>query len=195
MIREARRHSKLIRNFLIIAMIGLASGCVNRDKSDLEKFVATVLKRPGGQIEPLPPIRPYQRYLYQSAEANLRDPFQNFLNAEPAKEVALNGANDAEQQRYADEISAHNREELENFELDSLRMVGTLQNEAELWGIIQDNAGTVHRVQIGNYLGRNFGKILSIQEDRIELREVIKDSDGRWEERQASLALNEEDNP
>jgi len=195
MIREARRHPKLIRNFLIVAMIGLASGCVNRDKSDLEQFVAAVLKRPGGQIEPLPPIRPYQRYLYQSAEANLRDPFQNFLNAEPAKEVALNGGNDAEQQRYADEISAHNREELENFELDSLRMVGTLQNEAELWGIIQDNAGTVHRVQIGNYLGRNFGKILSIQEDRIELREVIKDSDGRWEERQASLALNEEDNP
>jgi type IV pilus assembly protein PilP len=48
-------------------------------------------------------------------------------------------------------------------------------------------------VQIGNYLGRNFGKILNIQEDKIELREIVKDADGRWEERQASLALLEEE--
>ena len=179
----------------IIFAIGITAGCVNRDKSDLDNYVADVLQRPGGQIEPLPPIRPYQRYLYQSADAKLRDPFQTFLNKAPDQEVALEHRNDAVQQRYADEISAHNREELEGFELDSLRMVGTLQNNDELWGIIQDNAGTVHRVQIGNYLGRNYGKILNIQEERIELREVTKDPDGRWEERQASLALNEEDNP
>ena len=179
----------------IIFAIGITAGCVNRDKSDLDHYVADVLQRPGGQIEPLPPIRPYQRYLYQSADAKLRDPFQTFLNKAPDQEVALEHRNDAVQQRYADEISAHNREELEGFELDSLRMVGTLQNNDELWGIIQDNAGTVHRVQIGNYLGRNYGKILNIQEERIELREVTKDPDGRWEERQASLALNEKDNP
>ena len=52
---------------------------------------------------------------------------------------------------------------------------------------------TVHRVQVGNYLGRNFGKILDIQEDRIDLREIVKDADGRWEERQASLALLEDE--
>ncbi|MGH8597094.1 MAG: pilus assembly protein PilP, partial [Gammaproteobacteria bacterium] len=100
---------------------------------------------------------------------------------------------DAAQQQYTDEIAAHNSEELENFELDSLRMVGTLQDSAELWGIVQDNAGTVHRVQVGNYVGRNLGKILNIQEDRIDLREVVKDADGRWEERQATLALAEEE--
>jgi type IV pilus assembly protein PilP len=195
MSREVERYCEFAWCAGIVLLSGLLAGCVNRDKSDLENYVADVLKRPGGQIEPLPPIRPYQRYLYQSGAGNQRDPFQTFLNREPEKEIAIGGQNDAEQQRLADELSAHNREELESFELDSLRMVGTLQDDAELWGIIQDNAGTVHRVQIGNYLGRNFGKILNIQEDRIELREVIKDSEGRWEERQASLALNEEDNP
>lgn len=193
--RIAARRIEFVRSVCVIVLVGMAAGCVNRDKSDLENYVAEVLQRPGGPIEPLPPIRPYQRYLYKSAEANLRDPFQVFQDRTPEREVALEHRNDAEQQRFADEISAHNREELENFELDSLRMVGTLQNDGELWGIIQDNAGTVHRVQIGNYLGRNYGKILNIQEERIELREVTKDSDGRWEERQASLALNEEDNP
>lgn len=193
--RRAGGRFEFVGRIGFIFVIGIAVGCVNRDKSDLDNYVAEVLQRPGGQIEPLPPIRPYQRYLYQSADAKLRDPFQTFLNKAPDQEVALEHRNDAVQQRYADEISAHNREELEGFELDSLRMVGTLQNNDELWGIIQDNAGTVHRVQIGNYLGRNYGKILNIQEDRIELREVTKDPDGRWEERQASLALNEEDNP
>ncbi len=193
--RRAGGRFEFVGRIGFIFVIGMAVGCVNRDKSDLDNYVAEVLQRPGGQIEPLPPIRPYQRYLYQSADAKLRDPFQTFLNKAPDQEVALEHRNDAVQQRYADEISAHNREELEGFELDSLRMVGTLQNNDELWGIIQDNAGTVHRVQIGNYLGRNYGKILNIQEERIELREVTKDPDGRWEERQASLALNEKDNP
>ena len=41
-------------------------------------------------------------------------------------------------------------------------------------------------------MGSNYGKILNIQEDRIDLREIIKDSQGRWEERQATLALSEE---
>ncbi|MSR14476.1 MAG: pilus assembly protein PilP [Gammaproteobacteria bacterium] len=176
--------------FLVLTCCTLGA-CVNRDTSDLKKYVDNVLARPGGQIDQLPPIKPYERYLYQSGETHARDPFKSFFDAEPAEEIAKAGQGSAEQQRYNDEIAAHNREELEGFELDSLRMVGTLQNDAELWGVIKDNAGTVHRVQVGNYLGRNFGKILNIQEDRIELREVVKDTEGQWEERQASLALAE----
>ncbi len=177
---------------LVVALGAALSGCVNRDKSDLENYVAEVLGRKGGQIEPLPPIKPYERYLYQSAEQGLRDPFTPFLEQEQ-KQEEIAAAPDAAQQAYNDEILAHNREELEGFELDSLRMVGTLQDDDELWGIVRDNAGTVHRVQVGNYLGRNFGKILNIQEDRIALREIVKDDEGRWEERDASLALAEEE--
>jgi type IV pilus assembly protein PilP len=187
---------ELTRRFVGLALVALmATGCVSRDKRDLEKFTAEVLARPGGRIEPLPPIKPYQRYLYQAAEKAARDPFQSTLNAQPEKEVAVRSENDAEQQAFNDEIASHNREELEGFELDSLRMVGTLQNDAELWGIVQDSAGTVHRVQVGNYIGRNFGKILDIQEDRINVREVVKDADGRWDERQANLALFDEESP
>ena len=178
---------------VLCASLLASAGCVSRDKSDLDAYVAEVLKRPGGEIAPLPPIRPYERYLYLSAEAHARDPFQNFADQQPEKATETAGKNDVEQQRYADEIAAHNREELEGFELDSLRMVGTLQDDAELWGIVKDNAGTVHRVQIGNYLGRNYGKILNIQEDKIDVREVVRNPDGRWEERQAALALSDQE--
>jgi len=187
-----RSSVKTASTLLVVALGAALSGCVNRDKSDLENYVAEVLSRKGGQIEPLPPIKPYERYLYQSAEQGLRDPFTPFMEQEQ-KQEEIAAAPDAAQQAYADEILAHNREELEGFELDSLRMVGTLQDDSELWGIVRDNAGTVHRVQVGNYLGRNYGKILNIQDDRIQLREIVKDDEGRWEERDASLALAEEE--
>ena len=174
-----------------IAASTIMSGCVSRDKTDLEQYVAEVLARPGGRIEPLPPIKPYERYLYKSGELGLRDPFRSFFDEE-REEEEIRPVDNPEQQRFASEILTHNREELERSELDSLRMVGVLENKAELWGIIRDSEGTVHRVRVGNYMGANYGKILNIQEDRIDLREIVKDSQGLWEERQVSLALSEE---
>ena len=167
------------------------SGCVNRDMSDLENYASDILSRPGGRIEPLPPIKPYERYLYAAGEQGLRDPFRSFFRPEP--EVApTDPGDDPEQRRIATEILTHNREELENHELDALRMVGVMEDTDDLWGIVRDPEGVVHRVQVGNYVGRNFGKIINIQEDRIDIREITRDAQGRYEEREASLALAEQ---
>ena len=173
---------------IALAATLLLGGCVNKDMSDLENYVQEILARPGGRIEPRPPIKPYERYLYQAGSMELRDPFRSFLIREEEKKP-ITPADDPEQRKYATEILTHNREDLEQFELDALRMVGILEDKKILWGIVQDTTGVVHRVQVGNYLGRNYGKILNIQEDRIDLREIVKDSEGRWEEREASLAL------
>jgi type IV pilus assembly protein PilP len=67
-----------------------------------------------------------------------------------------------------------------------------MEDDNEHWGIIVDPDGIVHRVNVGNYMGRNIGKIVNIFEDKIELREIIRNSQGRWEERQAALALIEQ---
>jgi len=166
-------------------------GCANEGLTDLEQYVASVLARRGGQVEALPAIRPYERYLYQAADKSARDPFQPAREQENKVQAVVAGTNE-QQRKFNDEIMAHNSEELEAFELDSLRMVGTLQSESALWAIVVDNDGTVHRVQVGNYMGRNFGKVLEILEDRVEVREIVKDADGNWEERNASLALAEQ---
>lgn len=186
-----RGNASAIRTVLAIISCLIIAGCVNKDMSDLERYTEKVLARPGGRIDPLPPIKPYERYLYQAGELNLRDPFNSFLDRQEEKKD-ITPADDPQQKLYATEILTHNQEDLENFELDSLRMVGILEDKNILWGIVRDVQGVVHRVQVGNYLGRNFGKILNIQEDRIDLREIIKDSQGRWEEREATLALYEE---
>lgn len=167
------------------------SGCVSRDISELENQVAEILARPGGRIEPLPEIKPYQAYSYQSSGLNLNSPFRLFYVLDIPEIADESVVDDGLTDEMAREIRERNREELEQFELDSLRMVGTLQNETNDWAIVLDPSGVVHRVQQGNYMGKNIGRVISIFEDRIELREIIQDSGGRWEEREAALALIE----
>lgn len=178
-----------LRAVAALAVMLLLGGCVSSDISELEQWAQEVLARPGGRIKPLPEIRPYEAYAYQSSESGARDPFVPFYSArsEDKSKIADAGLSKELEQ----EIKNRNREELEQFELDSLRMVGTLQGEQENWGIIKDPAGVVHRVKTGNYMGRNIGKIVNIFEDRIELREIVQNSQGRWEERQAAIALVE----
>jgi type IV pilus assembly protein PilP len=70
-------------------------------------------------------------------------------------------------------------------------MVGTLTNKKGLWGLVKAKDGTIHRVQVGHHMGQNFGKIIRILEDKIELMEIVPDKPGTWREQQASLALAE----
>jgi len=176
--------------FLLISAVLMLSACVSNDISDLDQWTQEVMTRPGGRIEPLPEMKPYEAYAYKSAAENRVDPFQLFYQQRQARpeEVADTGLTSEMEM----EIRNRNREELEQFELDSLRMVGTLQDTEQSWGIVVDPGGMVHRVRVGNYAGRNIGKIVNVFEDRIELREIIRDSEGRWEERRAAIALNEQ---
>ncbi|MCK5497805.1 MAG: pilus assembly protein PilP [Gammaproteobacteria bacterium] len=158
----------------------------------MHDYIAEILLRPGGRIEPLPEIKPYEAYAYQSAGQDARDPFKLFY--QPDEEMLADEQESAGlTKEMEDEIKHRNKEELEQFELDSLRMVGTLENEEFQWGIIQDPGGVVHRIRVGNYMGRNTGKILNVFEDRIEIREIVRNSQGRWEERQAAIALDEQE--
>lgn len=167
----------------------LLTGCVSKDMSDLEEYTTDVLARKGGRIEPPPEIKPYEPYAYKSADAEARDPFEPFYQVRKAE--ASDVADAGLSKELEQEIKNRNREELESFELDSLRMVGTIQNSDENWAIIADPGGVVHRVKVGNYMGRNIGKIVNIFEDKIELREIVQNSQGKWEERQAAVALVE----
>ena len=175
---------------LLILAATILGGCVSRDKSDLKVWTEEVLARPGGRIQPLPEIKPYEAYAYVSASESTRDPFEPFYQQRHAEEIVTEENVGLTKEMVA-EIN-RNREELEQFELDSLRMVGTLENADENWAIVSDPSNTVHRVKVGNYLGRNVGKIVNIFEDRVELREIVQDSNGRWDERQAAIVLVEE---
>ncbi|HSR63726.1 MAG TPA: pilus assembly protein PilP [Gammaproteobacteria bacterium] len=180
--------STIARVLLLLPLL-LLGGCVSNDMSDLRQYVDEVLARKGGRIEPIPEIKPYEAYAYKAAEQGMRNPFELFYGT---REEVMQDEDAGLTAEMEHELRERNREELEQYELDSLRMVGTLEDDSTQWGIVLDPDGVVHRVKVGNYLGRNVGKILNIYEDRIELREIIRNSQGRWEERQAAIALAEE---
>ena len=177
---------------VVLAILGIA-GCVSGDMSDLKKQVSKIMSKPGGRLEPLPEIKPYEAYVYESGKSGARNPFKRFYVVEQslAIEKSEGPIDDGLTEEMRNEIQNRNREELEGFELDSIKMVGTLKNEDHHWGIVIDPGGIVHRVETGNYIGLNIGKITSIEEEQIEVREIIKDNGGRYVERKASLPLTE----
>jgi len=175
-----------LRSAVLLLAALVLSGCVERNMSDLQAYSKEVMARKGSRIDELPPVEPYEVYSYASEDG--ADPFEPFYKEEPppaATSVATGGSG------IRPNLD-RNPEELENYSLDSLRMMGTLELNEELWGIVRSPDGTIHRVQVGNYVGRNHGKIVGISEESIDLNEIIQDGRGGWQERDAALALTQQ---
>lgn len=179
--------STLHRIPAIVATLGLSvavlTGCGDANTRDLEQYVQQVTSQQPSRIEPLPEFKPYETFLYAAEDE--RSPFMPMDTARPDAQLAQAGGNGIQPDLQRP------REPLEAVPLDSLRMMGTLEQFGESWGLVLMTDGTIHRVQPGNYLGHNHGKITRITENRIELTEIIPDGLGGWQERQASLALSE----
>ncbi len=84
-----------------------------------------------------------------------------------------------------------NREYLEQFALDSLKMVGTLNIGGKNYGLVQSKDGLVHRVLPGNYIGQNDGRVGSVTPAKINVTEIVPDGLGGYMERPAALPLSE----
>ncbi len=166
---------------LVMATVFVLSGCA-KDLSDLEDYRERTLAKPGGPIDPLPQIRPYESFAY-SAEAR-RSPFQ--------PDVAATGPAPGDCVGPCVQPDANRKREfLEDFPLDSLRMVGTLNMRGELIGLVQDPDGLIHQVRSGDYAGQNHGRIVALDDSEIKLVEIISDGLGGWIERPAAIALSE----
>jgi len=176
-----------MKNFKIIIVVlsSLILFSCNSDKSDLDRFFSETNSIPAKQIEPLPEINSPEIFVYQAD--NLRDPFSNDLEI-------LDTLNKDEVPLVVGEGPDLNRrkETLENFPLDGLYMVGTYNQNETSWGLIEDPENVIHRVSVFDHIGQNFGEIVSISDDRIEVSEWVSDGLGGWIKREASIALREE---
>lgn len=87
-----------------------------------------------------------------------------------------------------------NREPLEAYPLDTLRMVGTLAKRGERRAIIKASSdGSIHTVRVGSYMGKNLGRVMSILDTEVRLVETILESDGSTRERPATIVLTTEE--
>jgi type IV pilus assembly protein PilP len=162
---------------IVLAVLGLGvlSGCSN-DIDEMRVKIDEMKSRPSRGIEPLPEVKPYETFAY--AAAAQRSPFEAGVPAS----VANNGIRPD---------SNRPREFLEQFSLDTLRMVGTLKLQGRIFGLVQTRDGLVHRVLPGNRMGQNDGRITAIEDGKISLIEIVPDGMGGFIERPAALALSE----
>ena len=171
----------MMRKFILLVVPLLLAGCVNRDMSDLQSFVEEVKSRPASGIEPIPEIKQVIGFVYSAK--NRRDPFTRQEDDAVSTETVLdNGVRPDPNRR---------KEELEVYSLDSLRMVGTLEQDEQTWGLLKTSDGTIHRVAPGNYIGQNDGRITRISEEKIELIELVP-TGGGFLEKEAAVALGGE---
>ena len=172
-------HASLIITLTVFIVAAFALGAGGGDMDDLDQYINSVKAKPGGRIDPLPEITPYEVFTYLADAEGLRSPFVPD-SPQAAAGIAAGGT------RPDPERS---REFLEQFPLDTLRMVGTLQLGETQFGLVQTSDGLIHRVVPGNYMGQNDGRIIVVSESEIELVEIISDGIGGYLEREAAVGL------
>jgi len=167
--------ARMIRCILLLVGVGLLGAC-SSDMDELQQYIAQIKARKSSKIDPIPQIKQYEAFTYVAG--NRREPF--------TPSVPDSGKNDGVRPDMN-----RNREPLEEFPLDALKMVGLIDYNKVQYAMIKAPDGVIHRVSVGNYMGQNFGKITKISESEVSLDEIVPDGFGGFKEQPASLAAEQ----
>ena len=164
----------------LLIPIFLAACSESGGYADLDAYMDEKRARPGGYISPIPPFKAYKAFSYSAS--SMRSPFDKPIEIREITQLQAISSIKPDLIRT--------KEFLEQFTFDSLSMVGTLTKDGVMWSLIRDDTGGVHRVKVGNYLGRNHGKIVSTTETYIAVIEIASDGNEGWIERPRSIKIN-----
>ena len=173
------RVSKILMS---IALALLGAGCgPSRDFSDLDEFMREMDARPPGRIEPLPTMETVPPFSYTASTK--RSPFEP-----PA---VLKQVERHDGPKVTPDLNRV-KQFLEQFTIAQLSMVGTLAQNGQMFALIKDGEGGVHRVQSGDYMGTDHGQIQRVRDGSIDLIEIVPDGTGGWVERERTVALSQQ---
>lgn len=176
---RGKYHNILPVGLTLLAALLLA-GCGGEEFQDLRDFVKNSGADMRGKVDPPPEIKPYEPFSYDNS-VGLSDPFKP--RKQEVKNAGRPGLNQPDLERR--------KEELEEFPLEGMKMVGYLQQANVGHAIVRSPNGKLHRVKVGNYLGLNFGRITAITDTEVKIKEMVQDSTGDWSERESILQLVE----
>ncbi|MDD1137171.1 pilus assembly protein PilP [Pseudomonas sp. TNT2022 ID233] len=169
-----------IRFIALSALLLMLGGCGGDDFSDLDAYMNEERLRPPGKIEPTPTFRSYPTFTYSAA--NLRSPFSRQLRVDLAGQK--HGSRDVKPDPN------RVKQYLEGFNIEQFEMVGTIANASGSFALLR-GAGGVHRLKVGDYLGRNDGRIVAISASQVDVVEIVPDGQGAWLERPRTIPLKE----
>jgi type IV pilus assembly protein PilP len=172
----------VLRLALVLAAVApLLTGCGGSDFADIDAFMAEKRARPGGIIAPIPTFKAYEAFAYSAT--TLRSPFDRPIEVREITQLQAISTIKPDNDRA--------KEFLEQFTLDSLSMVGSLERGGDEWTLIRDPEGGVHRVSVGNFLGRNHGKVVEMNDSYIAVVEIVSDgTEEGWVERPRTIELS-----
>lgn len=161
----------------------LLSGCSQNANQDLVAYMDGVKQKPSGEVPPLPTFRSYKTFHYGAV--SMRSPFDPPVvlvsDAFVSNQKTVDAPDDRRQKEY-----------LEGFNFAQLSMVGVMSRNGKVWSLINDGAGGIHRVTVGNYIGKNHGQIKAVEGDKIDVVETVPNGRGGWVERPRSLVVQEQ---
>ncbi|AWY42382.1 pilus assembly protein PilP [Pseudomonas putida] len=170
-----------IRMFFMVATLAILAGCGGGDDfSDLDAYMNEMRLRAPGKIEPTPTFRSYPTFTYNAA--NLRSPF--------SRQVRVDLAGQRHGSRNVKPDPSRVKQYLEGFNIEQFEMVGTISNASGSFALLR-GAGGVHRLKVGDYLGRNDGRIVAINATQVDVVEIVPDGEGAWLERPRTIPLKE----
>lgn len=156
--------------------------CSNRSEmQELQNYVQAEMNRAPSSIDPLPVFTAYEAFTYSAA--NLRGPFDIPV------EISEEFRNQQSTEVKPDE--SRPKEHLESFAIGNLFMVGVMKRQGQTWALIRDETNNINRVTVGNYMGRNHGRISAITDTQIDIVEIVPTGDGGWLERPQTILLQE----
>ncbi len=164
--------------WLIIISTLMIVACVEDDTSDLNEFINDSGKNLQGHVETIPEVKDYEHFAYEAFD--LPSPFA------PRETDRENKSDNGIRPDFD-----RPKEVLEGFPLESIKMVGSLQQDNIIVGLIRTPDNALHRVTIGNYLGQDYGKVFAVLESEIEFKEKVSDSEDEWIERNRKLILED----
>ena len=165
----------------ILPLLVFINACSVGDQfEDIKVFMAEVESKPRGTITPLPEFKAYQPFTYGAS--NQRSPFEPPIllptkNSQDESDITIRPPRN------------HVKQYLEGFPLAALAMVGSFQKGNLMYGLIEDSKGSVHRVEVGDYMGDQWGKIKNIKENRIDITEIVSDGAGGWLRRPRTIEI------
>jgi len=169
----------MMRLVISLAAIGMLAGCAPTGHQDLEQFTAQVQQRAKPGISPPPQLPELERIQYTGS--NIRNPFQPTpLRAGPEPGVGQN---------CPQPTLGKPQGNLEGVALDQLSLSGTMRSNGQLVALLVSNDGKLFRVERGDFIGLDNGRITSITNQQISIREWLATGDGCWQQRDVSLTL------
>lgn len=143
----------------------MLGGCSNGNE-DLKEFMDNAAKNIEGKIPPAPILTPYKKVVFQNA-GNIMNPFKARM-----MEFKNGGIN-------APDL-ARPKEPLEDYALDSLKMMGVLVKNKIPYALVLSSSGKLFHIRAGQYIGQNYGRVNSVNEDGVQLEELVQDANGVW---------------